>query len=25
LTLPERVTLVEVLANDWQLEAMAKV
>ena len=25
LALPERVTLVEVLANDWQLENMVKV
>lgn len=25
LALPERVTLVEVLANDWQLQTMAKV
>jgi heme-degrading monooxygenase HmoA len=25
LALPENVTLVEVLANDWQLEAIAKV
>ena len=25
LALPERVTLVEVLANDWQFETIAKV